>query len=753
MSAKDNDKPHFDIVLAADPRFRGGTGSAIRTEIIAAHRWGMTCAFLPYHGMKERPSFGFAPRVQAALEQSDITLLRRDEAASCDILFAHHPFVFEFLPLTRPRVQPKVVVAVLHHPPIDGDHSPQYNIERLISSLIMTFNAPVKLAPVGPVVRRQLVMLGIDPNQILDHDLTNIIDDAEWQPRQRPAPQDHVVIGRHSRKDPLKWPDRAEDIQLMYPEREDVTIRVLGEPYFPEGMQRPSNLYALEFTETGVSDFLQSLDFYVYFHSDRWVEAFGIAIAESLACGLVVILPPSFEPVFGPAAIYAEPAKVMPLIERFRAEPDEYRRQSKTARRIALAHFGMAGYGKRIETLYRDVGQDLPHPMRLRAQGEISLLPQVAPMLPGPARTRVLMVATNGMGLGHVTRLMAIAKYLPNWIEPIFLTLSLATDLVRQAGYAADYIPSFGKAGVKENSWNDVFAMELATALNATGAQGVIFDSNHPFPGLLKVLKKRKDLAWVWIRRGMWQPHHKLSHQMQRHFDLLLEPSELARAHDGGPTAKIGRALEVGPILLTEPGERVSRTQAAKRLEVDPGATNVFVQLGSRQNMGFEEIRTQLSMLLPREYVHVYEIANPLAPVQDSLDQVEERSVYPLAKYSKAIDLLITTAGYNGFHETIYHQIPTLFVPNEAPEMDHQLLRAHYAKLAGLAEMIRNSDAPRLNAVLDHCLSADFRDQVKTAGQSVEFTSGARASAVAISEQLASVRTNRPLSLALPIGH
>lgn len=739
---------HYDIVHAADPRFRGGTGSAIRTEIIAAHRWGFDAAFLPYHGMKERPSFGFAPRIQAAIEALDFPMLSHDDPATCDILFAHHPFVFEFMPLQPPKLRPKLVVAVLHHPLVDGDHRFQYDYERLINTLEASFHVPVQLAPVGPIIRHQLLALGVNPERIVAHDLFNVIDETDWPKRTKLPPKDHAVIGRHSRNDPLKWPDRTEDIEAAYPDSPDISIRVQGEAHFPDDMPRPSNLHMRPFSETGMAEFLAGLDFYVYFHSKRWVEAFGIAIAEAMASGLVVILPKHFEAVFGEGAVYCAPQDVKPLIERFLQEPDEYRRQSRAARQYVQKHFGLKVYGKRMQRLYDGAGLTFPTGIRYTPGDQTALEPVRAKMPKGPARTRVLMVATNGIGLGHVTRLMAIAKYLPEWIEPVFFTLSLGTEIVRKAGYPADYIPSFSKSGVTEASWNDVFALELMAMIDATGAQGIIFDSNHPFPGLMTVLVRRTDLSWIWVRRAMWQPHHKLGPEIQKHFDLLIEPWELAAEHDAGPTARLGGALQVGPVLLVEPGEGLDRNDAAKALDLDPSHTNVAIQLGSQQNTDFANVRAQIARTLAQSDVTAFEVANPLAPIDDEFG-LPQRSIYPLAKYASAIDLLIATAGYNGFHETVFHGIPTLFIPNEAPVMDHQHLRAHVAKVAGLGEMVRSTDAARIDRVIAACLRPSFRNTVQENAKGLRYVSGGRQAAVAIAEQLACVRTNRPLALAL----
>lgn len=197
---------------------------------------------------------------------------------------------------------------------------------------------------------------------------------------------------------------------------------------------------------------------------------------------------------------------------------------------------------------------------------------------------------------------------------------------------------------------------------------------------------------------------------------------------------------------MTLPAICRARPVAINRRVWGARAINVGVQLGARQNFDFEPLREALALDLAKRDVRTVEIQNPLAPAEAPL--WEPRSIYPVAKYAEAFDLLITTAGYNGFHESVLGPIPTLFVPNEADEMDHQLLRARYAEVAGVAAMMRTSEVARVSSVLDECLRPEFRRTVITPREPVE--SGGRAAAVAIAELLASIRTDRPLALALP---
>jgi glycosyltransferase involved in cell wall biosynthesis len=98
-----------------------------------------------------------------------------------------------------------------------------------------------------------------------------------------------------------------------------------------------------------VSDFLDSVHFWVYFHDDRLTESFGMATAEAMAAGKVVILPPYMEKTFGAGAVYGQPKDVAAIVERFTAQPELFAQQSKLAQETALQEFSSSALFARID--------------------------------------------------------------------------------------------------------------------------------------------------------------------------------------------------------------------------------------------------------------------------------------------------------------------------------------------------------------------------------------------------------------------
>ncbi|NGN43426.1 glycosyl transferase [Mesorhizobium sp. CGMCC 1.15528] len=750
---------HFDIVHAADPRFPGGTSSALRAELKAADRFGLGCAFIPFVGRRGPLIGGFERRTAKLIDDLGVPWLTGEEIVTCDVLFAHHPQVFEHMPAISVNIRPRHVVCVAHHPPFDGAWTPQYETAIVQRNLERLFGALVSFAPVGPKIRRQFEKLVGEKPRLLRHDLWNMIDMADWQDRRRPPPERSATLGRHSRADPLKWPDTQDDLLAAYPDAKHLSVEVLGG--IPEVIKPwiGANWNILPYADDGVGEFLSRLDFYVYFHSRRWIEAFGLGIAEAMASGLVAIIDPCHEDLFGEGAVYADVRDVGTEIDRLMSSPASYAEQSALARKLATERFSIETYPARMAELYDDL--ELPSlpalnaariaKLRRQTTASASVTEQPAGALRQASKKRVLFVATNGIGLGHITRLMAIAERMSPDIEPIFFTRSAGSALIAMRGHAVDYIPWAVKVGVTDASWNIAYAQELLAAIESMDIAAVVFDGTYPFPGLVNVASARPDLSWVWVRRALWVRGQALSDELQSCFDMIIEPGEYAHDEDRGPTTDMpGQVAAVAPILLNDPGSGLCRTDAAARLGVDPKRFTVAIQLGSQSNFDFEDLPDLIIKDLIRRDIQVVRINHPLAPPSgEETPGVVRRSLYPLSDCLSAVDLMITNASYNSFHECVFGGIPAIFVPNEAPEMDDQHLRATYAHSTHVGLRLRASELGRVSQTIDIALSEDFREELRRRSARLDFVNGAHEAARLIEQLVFSVRADAPLHAAL----
>lgn len=733
----------FDVVFAGDPRFPGGTTSATAGAIRAAGRLGLSIGFLGVRGpLFRRPRF-VADRLNEAIDAVGAVRLDPGERVDCDILFAEHPMVFAAMPDRPTGLRPKAVVLVAHHPPVLADGRREYDPQRVVETLRRYFGAPVVVAPVGPKVRHALQAAGVTDATLTPEDLFNVIDPEAWAlPARTAEPGRRFVVGRHARPDPLKWPDRTEDILAAWPDDPAYEIRILGGPPPSDRLPAvPGNWRILPFDPKGVRSFLAGLDAYVYLHSAAWTEAFGIAVAEAMAAGRVVILDPSFGELFEDGAIYARPSDVRAQLERLRAYPTVAATQAERGRALVARKFSPEAWGRRFLALRRHLGLQTATtgaaPVRRRA----------------PPPRRILFVSSNGVGLGHLTRLMAVAARLPAGLQPVFFTLSQGAALVAQRGWPVDFVPSHQGRNLAHATWNAAFQAEFALALDSFSPAAVVFDGSMPYAGLCAVREARPDILFFWIRRALWRDgQNSAAVDRAPLFDAIIEPGELAAAEDVGATVgDRGNVLAVPPVLLHDVGDRLSRKAARIELGVDPDRPLVLIQLGSGVNYDLGRLRAAVLAHLARSpEIQVVEIQSPIAAGTDAREPgLAVRRVYPLHRVSRAADLLVTNAGYNAFHESVLSGVPSVFVPNEAPEMDDQLLRARYAESAGLGLALPAGALRAAGAVLDRGLEPGFAAEVARRAALLDLPNGAEPAARFIAETVRMLRTDRGLAEAI----
>jgi UDP:flavonoid glycosyltransferase YjiC (YdhE family) len=322
-----------------------------------------------------------------------------------------------------------------------------------------------------------------------------------------------------------------------------------------------------------------------------------------------------------------------------------------------------------------------------------------------PAPARILFVTSNGTGLGHLTRSMAIARRLPDALEPLFITFSAGAPVVHEQGFPVEYIASYDRPGAGTDlSWTFRARDRLRRAVGEIEPAVVVFDGTHPYERLLPALRST-GAQLVWCRRAFWRadadtaPLHRTDL-----FDAVLEPGELDAGADVGPTA--GRRAEahaVDPIVLLDRAELPDRSEAERALGLEPGRRNVLVQLG--QGAGVRETTTRcLRHLAAKDGVQVAALASSLA----ALDRPPEGVValaptYPIARHFRAFDAAVAAAGYNAVHELAGLGVPAVYVPIDR-QTDDQAARARAAEAQGAGLAASGPADPGLEARLDELL-------------------------------------------------
>jgi UDP:flavonoid glycosyltransferase YjiC (YdhE family) len=364
----------------------------------------------------------------------------------------------------------------------------------------------------------------------------------------------------------------------------------------------------------------------------------------------------------------------------------------------------------------------------------------------GGGRVKVLFLSSNGTGLGHLTRSMAIARRLDPSLEPVFFTLSGAAPVVSDQGFEVEFAASYATPTAGSDwRWSRRLRGRLRAVMRDADPRVMVFDGAHPYQALLDAMPSVPDAHRVWCRRPMWKPGSNFGAlERSKFFDHVLEPGEFAASEDRGATVAVrDRAHRVAPIVFLDDSELLGREEAERSLGLSPGKVNVLVQLGQGAEVAGASERC-LAYLAGRDGVQVAALRSHLAALNDPPGGVVVLdSTYPMSRYLRAFDGTISAAGYNAYHELIRFGMPTLFVPMRR-QTDDQEARARFAEAAGVGLGVSGPAAPELEEKLERLLDGAARAGMRRALESRRPQNGAAPAASWLAELAGTDRVRKP---------
>ena len=341
----------------------------------------------------------------------------------------------------------------------------------------------------------------------------------------------------------------------------------------------------------------------------------------------------------------------------------------------------------------------------------------------------VVMFPTNGVGFGHFTRMLALAKRMKKSnpsLEIIFFTTMPTLHLLKPHGIAAHHISGPKHFDNLETiEWNSLLEEELTVCLEVHRPKMFIFDGAYPYRGMLRAIQSHP-MRKVWVRRGMFRKDAtNIPVDSIEHFDLLVRPGD-SGGTGATQTDTTIEQLTCNPILFAGKDELLPRNELRERLAIPQDATVAYVQLGAGEINDIEsDLDLSIRLLCAHDvYVVVGEsmIGNRL---NISGERIRTLRDYPNSLYFNSFDFAIMAGGYNSYHEAIAFQLPTICIPNQSTGMDDQVARAMVAGDAGAMLVVQDVNEEKLAAAIDIMLDPSKRGEMIVAAASLGNQNGA----------------------------
>lgn len=319
---------------------------------------------------------------------------------------------------------------------------------------------------------------------------------------------------------------------------------------------------------------------------------------------------------------------------------------------------------------------------------------------------KMLFVTSNGGGLGHVSRMLAIAAELDGDVR--FFTLSRGYSLIAEAGYQGVHIPSHEYSGVSRELWGRIFTAAFVKELATYRPDIILFDGTAIYPEL-RGATKIFGIPFVWLRRGLWKENIRIKSQQynfpQTVCDYLIEPADLAFRSIENPEKHMESSpwkFSVSAIVNQKPDLMLTREAALEELDLNARNRHVLIQLGAGNinEIGHtEKVAAEAVRELGSDWVPVI-ARSPISQLtKGSPWPVISR--FPVSSYFNAFEFCIISGGYNSVQEALSLKLPSISVPNLLTYTDDQAARTSSAAERGLMiEACDNDDIFRAIVLL-----------------------------------------------------
>ena len=320
--------------------------------------------------------------------------------------------------------------------------------------------------------------------------------------------------------------------------------------------------------------------------------------------------------------------------------------------------------------------------------------------------------------MGHLARASAIALALKPVANPIIVSMAGGiAEISEYMGIRTEYIPGRDRDWMTRDLWDQYLRDRLVALVEETDAKLISFDGVVPYPGVIAAKVKAPHISLVWVRRGLWQkkPQRFVLGLQSAMMDYIVDPGDIARSYDHGPTSKRKDAELTSPVSLFQKDTALSREESRKILGLDPNRPAVLVQLGTGDSDVNEKMTAALAGLIGWKDLQVVLTKKPIDRDGNSLapDGLDLKVIryFPLAQVLHAFDAGVCATGYNGVHELLPAQIPTVFVSNIRGTDDQEAraqwchdfgfaLRADQADLADITATVKKLQDPQVRTSL-----------------------------------------------------
>ncbi len=362
---------------------------------------------------------------------------------------------------------------------------------------------------------------------------------------------------------------------------------------------------------------------------------------------------------------------------------------------------------------------------------------------PISSRDCILLFPTNGVGFGHFTRLLAIARKYREAspeTEIVFFTTMPTLHILSEEGFVCYHMPGrYRYQDMDAKNWNALCEEMLSLIFTLHRPKAFVFDGSFPYRGMLNSIKSQsRGMIKIWVRRGAIKKGSKnIPVDSIRHFDAIIRPGDSVPDDFRDETRHSIQIVKTNPILLENISGDSKRPDIRSMLGVPKEAILCYIQLGAGQ---INDIDSELSFTLDAlsEHHQAYAVIGESMlgeRLRTNHDRVRILRDYPNSMYFDEFDFSVIAGGYNSYHEVINSALPSICFPNLSTGRDDQLSRAQVAAECGAMVVLKKRSKENIRVAISRMMDPKTRKMMRANAIKIRSTNGADEASKWISSQ------------------
>jgi UDP-N-acetylglucosamine--N-acetylmuramyl-(pentapeptide) pyrophosphoryl-undecaprenol N-acetylglucosamine transferase len=360
-----------------------------------------------------------------------------------------------------------------------------------------------------------------------------------------------------------------------------------------------------------------------------------------------------------------------------------------------------------------------------------------------PASVRILLYSVNGTGLGHLTRQLAIARWLRRLCDGLdlsaqilFLSCSEADFLLSAEGFPSVKVPSravLRAAQLSDRSAAGLIRSVARSTISELKPHAMVVDTfpTGTFDELLPALGRKSTRKVFTYREQRVEHADRIPYdRLLAHYDLMLFPHQEGEFEVPFQLPAGLQTCWTGPIVLGEEADLLPREAARKALGLPKNKTVAYAAAGGGGDRGVTRWLDLVRGVLGEfPELHLVLGAGPLSkgnlPMAKGLTWLRD---FPASKYFRGFDFAVSSTGYNSAYELARFGVPAILYPQER-QADDQGRRAERLASGGAAIALGELNEGELRKAVRRMLKPKFRSRLAETAPKFVPAGGARRAA------------------------